>query len=172
VWLIWRKKGTGHQPIRLDEAIREALCFGWIDSAVRPAGDGKSALLFTPRRPGSTWSRLNKQRVAALTAQGRMADAGRRVVAAAQGDGSWYALDAVENLHVPDDLAQALAACPAAQVNFSGFAPSTRKLTLWWIESAKRPQTRARRIAETVRLAADNRTVADRRTRDATSNCP
>jgi uncharacterized protein YdeI (YjbR/CyaY-like superfamily) len=64
VWLIWRKKGTAHQPIGLDEAIREALCFGWIGSTVRPVDNGTSALLFTPRRPGSPRSRLNKQPVA------------------------------------------------------------------------------------------------------------
>lgn len=162
VWLIWHKKSTGHQPVSLDEAIQEALCFGWIDSTVRPVGGGKSALLLTPRRPGSTWSRRNKQRVASLTAEGRMTDAGRRVVDAAKRDGSWNALDAIEDLRVPDDLAQALAACPTAQANFSAFAPSTRKLTLWWIESARRPQTRARRVAETVQLAARNRTVAHR----------
>jgi uncharacterized protein YdeI (YjbR/CyaY-like superfamily) len=162
VWLIWHKKSTGYQPIGLDQAIREALCFGWIDSTVRPVGNGKSALRFTPRRAGSTWSQPNKQRVASLTAEGRMTDAGRRVVDAAKRDGSWNAPDAIEDLHVPDDLAQALAAVPAAQANFSAFAPSARKLTLWWIESARRPQTRARRVAETVQLAADNRTVANR----------
>ncbi|HEU4422280.1 MAG TPA: YdeI/OmpD-associated family protein [Pilimelia sp.] len=172
VWLIWRKKRTGHQPISLDEAVREALCFGWIDSTVRPVGDGKSALLFTPRRPGSTWSRLNKQRVTALAAEGRMTDAGLRVVDTAKRDGSWNALDAVEDLRVPDDLAQALTAYPTAQANFSAFAPSTRKLTLWWIESAKRPHTRARRIAETVQLAADNRTVADRSRSPSRSSHP
>ena len=163
VWLIWHtKKGPRVQLITLDEAISEALCFGWIDSSMRPVGNGKSALLFTPRRPGSTWSRLNKQRVKFLTAQGLMTDAGRKVLAAARRDGSWNALDAIENLLVPDDLARALAACPTALANFRAYPPSTRKIALWWVESAKRPETRTRRVAETVRLAAENRSVVNR----------
>jgi uncharacterized protein YdeI (YjbR/CyaY-like superfamily) len=162
VWLIWHKKGTRRQGITLDEAVEEALCFGWIDSRLRPLTDGRSALRFTPRKPNSIWSRRNKQRVAALAAAGLMTDAGRRVVAAAKQDGSWDALDAVEDLRVPDDLALALAGNPAAEANFQAFTPSARKVALWWITSAKRPQTRARRVAETVRLAAEHRTVADR----------
>jgi uncharacterized protein YdeI (YjbR/CyaY-like superfamily) len=162
VRLIWHTKASGQQRITLDEAVSEALCFGWIDSTVRRLGGGRSALLFTPRRPGGTWSRLNKQRVTALVAQGLMTEAGQRVVDAAKRDGSWHALDAVDDLLVPDDLATALHALPAAERNFAASPPSTRKLALAWIGSAKRPQTRATRIAETVRLAADNRTVADR----------
>ena len=119
VWLIWHKKGTGRQRITLDEAVEEALCFGWIDSTLQPLGDGRSALRFTPRKPNSTWSRRNKQRVESLAAAGLMTDAGRKVVEAAKRNGSWDALDAVEDLRVPDDLALALAANPAAEANAS-----------------------------------------------------
>jgi uncharacterized protein YdeI (YjbR/CyaY-like superfamily) len=162
VRLIWHTKASGQQRISLDEAVSEALCFGWIDSTVRRLGGGRSAVLFTPRRTGGTWSRLNKQRVARLVAQGLMTAAGQRVVDAAKRDGSWHALDAIDDLRVPDDLAAALRALPAAERNFFAHPPSTKRLALWWIASAKRPQTRATRIAETVRLAADNRSVADR----------
>jgi uncharacterized protein YdeI (YjbR/CyaY-like superfamily) len=161
VWLIWHTKASGQQRISVDDAVSEALCFGWIDSTVRRLEGGRSAVLFTPRRPGGTWSRRNRQRVAALAAQGLMTEAGQRVVDAAKRDGSWRALDAIDDLLVPDDLAGALRAAPAAATNFSTFAPSTRRLALWWIASAKRPQTRATRIAETVRLAAENRSVAE-----------
>lgn len=162
-WLIWRKKrADGAQPLTLDEAVREALCFGWIDSTLRPLGNEKSALLFTPRRPRSIWSRSNKQRVESLIAAGLMTDAGQRVIDTAKRDGSWSSLDAVEELRVPDDLGQALAADPDAKRNFDAFTPSPKKNVLWWIESAKRPQTRAKRIAETVRLAAQNATMTSR----------
>lgn len=159
IWLIWRKKSSGAQPLTLDEATQEALCFGWIDSTLRPLDNEKSALMFTPRRPRSTWSRLNKERVAWLIAAGLMTEAGRAVIDAAQQDGSWSTLDAIEELRVPDDLEQALAANADAQRNFDALTPSAKKNALWWIESAKRPQTRARRVAETVRLAAQNATV-------------
>ena len=165
IWLIWRKKRAGAQPLTLDEAVQEALCFGWIDSTLRPLGNEKSALRFTPRKPGSIWSRLNKQRVESLIAAGLMTDAGHKVVDAAQRDGSWGALDAVEKLRVPDDLMQALAADPGARRNFDAFTASAKKQALWWIESAKRPPTRARRIAEVVRLAAQNASVTSRRSR-------
>jgi uncharacterized protein YdeI (YjbR/CyaY-like superfamily) len=91
-----------------------------------------------------------------------MTDAGQRVVEAAKRDGSWEALDAVEDLRVPDDLALALAGNPVAEANFQAFTASARKAALWWITSAKRPETRAKRVAETVRLAAENLTVAGR----------
>lgn len=161
VWLILRKKHAG-QPLTLDEAVREALCFGWIDSTLRPVDGEKSALKFTPRRPGSIWSRSNKERVESLIAAGLMTEAGQKAIDAAKNDGSWIALDAVEALRVPDDLEKALAADPRARQNFEAFTPSVRKNALWWIESAKRPRTRAERVAETVRLAALNLPVTSR----------
>ena len=147
--------------VSLDEAVREALCFGWIDSTLRPLDETRSQLLFTPRRAGSTWSRPNKLRVADLVAQGMMAEAGLRVVKAAKRDGSWDALDTVEALQIPQDLAQALAANAEARENFDPLAPSAKKQYLWWIESAKRPGTRASRIEKTVQLAAMNRALTD-----------
>lgn len=156
IWLIWRKKRGGAQPLTLDEAVQEALCFGWIDSRLQPLSREKSALKFTPRKPGSTWSRLNKKRVESLIAGGLMTGAGQRAIDAAQQDGSWSMLDSIEELRVPQDLEQALAASPDARKNFDALTPSAKKNALWWIESAKRPQTRALRVAQTVRLAAQN----------------
>jgi uncharacterized protein YdeI (YjbR/CyaY-like superfamily) len=109
-----------------------------------------------------TWSHANKARVESLTSQGLMTDAGLRAVAAAQQDGSWSALDDVEALRIPEDLARALGADPQARRSFERFTASAQKATLWWVIGAKRSETRARRIAELVRLAADNRTILQR----------
>jgi uncharacterized protein YdeI (YjbR/CyaY-like superfamily) len=127
VWLIWHSKRSGRQCISVEEAVLEALCFGWIDSRLRRLHDGTSALLFTPRQPSGTWSRLNKQRVESLIASGLMTEAGLRAVETAQRNGSWSALDPVEELELPDDLSAAFAADPLARRNFDAFPPSTRK---------------------------------------------
>jgi len=162
VWLILRKREAGRRPLTLDDAIEEALCFGWIDSTLRPVDDERLMLRFTPRRAGSTWAASNKRRVARLIAQGSMTDAGMRVIDAARSDGSWDSLDAVEALQIPDDVARALAANPQAEASFTRLAPSARKQFLWWIQTAKRPETRAPRIAETVRLASQQLTLTSR----------
>ncbi len=154
IWLVWHKRRVGPQPITLEEVIQETLCFGWVTGRVRPIDDERSALLCTPRRRGSIWSKANKQRVADLIQQGLMTDAGQRVIEAAKRDGSWHSLDAVEELRVPADLAQALAADPAAEADFNALTASDRKGLLWWIESAKRPETRKRRVEATVRRSS------------------
>ena len=163
VWLVSHNKRSGRQELTVAAAVEEALCFGWIDSRLHPIDDETSALLFTPRRPRGTWSRLNKERVASLTAKGLMTPAGLRAVEVAQQNGSWTALDSVEALEVPPDLARALDARPEARAHFDAFSPSARKSALWWIESAKRAETRASRVAATVDLAARNLTVDERR---------
>ena len=162
VWLIWHAKRSGRQRISVDEAVLEALCFGWIDSRLRRLQDGTFALLVTPRKPSGTWSRLNKQRVESLIASGLMTEAGMRAVETARRNGAWNVLDPVEELQVPDDLSAAFAADPSARRNFEAFPPSTQKMALWWVISAKRPVTRAKRVAETVRLAAKNVPITER----------
>ena len=112
--------------------------------------------MFSPRQPGSAWSKLNKQRVERLIAQGLMAPAGREKIEAAQRDGSWSALDAVEELTLPDDLVAALEANPAARDHFQAFPASSKKNILWRIAGAKRPGTRRKRIEEPAALAAQN----------------
>jgi uncharacterized protein YdeI (YjbR/CyaY-like superfamily) len=155
-WLVNYRKATGKTAVSYDEAVEEALAFGWIDSKANPLDGERYLQMFTPRRPGSPWSRSNKERVARLERDGRMTPAGRALVEAAKRDGSWTKLDAVENLEVPPDLAEALAAHPRAEKHFAAFSPSARRHILGWIANAKRPETRAKRIAETVRLAAEN----------------
>ncbi len=157
VWLVYYKKGSGRPRVDYGDAVEEALCAGWIDSRPNALDAERSTQLFSPRKPRSPWSRLNKRRVESLIAAGLMRPAGLAVVEAARADGSWSAYDATEDLTVPDDLASALAADPAAHANFDLFPPSSKKNILWWISSAKRPETRAKRVAETVRLAAENK---------------
>ena len=108
IWLVTWKKGSGQPHLPYNDIVEEALCFGWVDSRPRSIGADRSALLVTPRKPSSNWSRLNKQRVAKLTAAGLMRPAGLAAVAAAQANGSWDALDQVEDLTEPVDLAAPL----------------------------------------------------------------
>ena len=157
VWLITYKKATGMPRMEYDEAVEEALCFGWVDSKPNKLDDERSLLWFAPRKPGTGWSKPNKERVARLIAAGLMAPAGLAKVEAAQADGSWNALDAVEALELPADLEQALTVDPAAQRYWDAFPRSVKRGILEWIASAKTPSTRARRVDETVRLAAENR---------------
>ncbi|HSK26987.1 MAG TPA: YdeI/OmpD-associated family protein [Jiangellales bacterium] len=154
VWLVSWRSSTGRGSVPYEAAVEEALCFGWVDSTVRVLDEERSAQLMTPRKPSSTWARTNKERVERLLAAGRMAPAGIAAVEVAKANGSWTVLDSVEAMEVPDDLAAALDAEPGARAAFDGFSPSRRKGILWWVKSAKRAETRQRRIAETARLAA------------------
>jgi uncharacterized protein YdeI (YjbR/CyaY-like superfamily) len=156
VWLITFKVGTGKPRISYDESVEEALCFGWVDSKPRKLDDERSMLWFAPRKLRSGWSKPNKERVGRLLAAGLMVPAGLAKVAAAQKDGSWFALDAVEALEIPDDLRLALQALPPAAINFDAFPRSAKRGILEWIQNAKRAPTRAARIEETTRLAARN----------------
>lgn len=164
VWLITYKKATGQPRVEYDDAVEEALCFGWIDSKPNKLDDDRSMLWFAPRKPGTGWSRPNKQRVERMIAAGLMAPAGLAKVEAAQQDGSWSALDAVEALEIPPDLESALAANPLAQQHWDDFPRSVKRGILEWIANAKRPETRARRVAETAELAAQNKRANQWRT--------
>ncbi len=152
VWLVLGK-GSG-AGLTLDEAVDEALCFGWIDSLPRKLDAARWMLLVSPRKRGSPWSRVNKARVARLIAAELMAPPGAARIAGARADGSWDVYEVAESLAEPGDLLAALAAVPGAADAWAGFAPSARKGILWWIAQAKAPATRARRVAETARLAA------------------
>ncbi len=156
VWLITYKKTAGKPTISYEESVEEALCFGWVDSKGSKLDDERTMLWFAPRKAGSGWSRPNKERVERLIAAGRMTPAGLAKIKAAQADGSWTLLDAVENLEVPDDLAAEFARYPDARAHFDAFPRSARRGILEWIVQAKRPETRAKRIAETARLAQEN----------------
>lgn len=156
VWLISYKKATGKPRFDYDEAVEEALCFGWIDSKPNKLDEERSLLWFAPRKPGTGWSKLNKERVERLIQQGLIMPAGLAKVEAAKADGSWNALDAIEALEIPPDLEQALIAYEAAKQNFAAFPKSVKRGILEWIASAKKPETRAKRVEETARLAARN----------------
>lgn len=156
-WLVSFKKATGKTAMTYDEAVEQALCFGWVDSLPRKLDAERSMLLFTPRKPTSRWSRPNKERVARMEAAGQMTPAGRSLVEAAQANGSWTALDDVENLVVPDDLADALRELPGAAENWEGFPRSTRRGILEWLLDAKRPATRSKRIAQIAGDAAEGK---------------
>ena len=149
IWLVSWKARAGKPAISYEDAIEEALCYGWVDSTYRSLDEERGMLWYSPRRNGSFWAASNKKRVARLEAQGRMTDAGRAAIAAAKADGSWSLLESVEALLVPDDLAAALDASPGARHRWDDFAPTARRAYLLWIATAKRAETRARRVRET-----------------------
>lgn len=156
VWLISYKKATGKPRFEYEESVEEALCFGWVDSKPGKLDEERSMLWFAPRKVGSGWSKPNKERVEKLIKTGLMAPARLAKVEAAKQDGSWNALDAVEALEIPPDLAKALAKNKTAKEYFDAFPRSVKRGILEWISNAKKPETRARRIEETVTKAEQN----------------
>ena len=154
IWLVTFKKASGGPHVPYDDVVEEALAHGWVDSQARRLDERRSRLLMTPRRPASSWSRANKQRIERLSAAGLMTPAGLAAVEVAKASGAWSALDDVEELREPDDLRAALDADPAARRHWDAFPRSTKRGILEWIGSARRAETRARRVGETARLAA------------------
>ncbi|WP_232066236.1 YdeI/OmpD-associated family protein [Hymenobacter sp. BT18] len=157
VWLVYFKKHAGQPSVTYPEAVEEALCFGWIDSHPRKLDADRTQLLFTPRKPKSGWIKVNKERLERLEAAGLLMPAGLAAIERARQNGAWESLDAAEAGTVPGDLASALAANAAAAQCFAAFSPSARKMLLTWVLAAKQPATRARRVAEVVRMAALNK---------------
>jgi len=160
-WLVtWRR---GHGPV-LDygEAVEEALCFGWVDSRGGKFDERRTKLYFAPRKPNSQWSASNKERVQRLIASGQMRAAGVAAIERAKENGSWTALDEVEQGIVPPDLAAAFEANPPSAARFAAFPWSARREILVWIASAKRPGTRTARITETAVRAARNERATQR----------
>jgi uncharacterized protein YdeI (YjbR/CyaY-like superfamily) len=156
IWLVSYKKATGRQSFDYEESVEEALCFGWIDSRGNKLDDERTMLWFAPRKAGSKWAKPNKERVAKLIKAGLMAPAGLAKVEAAKKDGAWNALDSVDALEIPPDLAKALSKNKTAREYFETFPRSVKRAILEWILNAKRPETRAKRIEETVTLAEKN----------------
>ena len=157
VWVITFKKATGKFRLEYDEMVEEALCYGWVDSKPGKLDDERTMLYFAPRKPGSNWSKPNKERVAKLLEAGLMRPPGLAKVEAAKRDGTWTALDGVEALEVPADLERALKALPNAFEHFVAFPRSAKRGILEWILNAKKPETRAKRVEETATLAAENK---------------
>ena len=150
------KKGNPVTSLTYDDAVEEGVAFGWIDSTSGKLDEHRYTVQFTPRKRGSVWAKSNKERVARLSADGRMTPAGVAAVESAQADGSWDLLNGVDDLIVPPDLATMLGTAGAA-ASFATLSASQRRQALYWIASAKRPETRGKRIAETVRAVREGR---------------
>ena len=149
VWLVTWKRASGRPVLTYEDAVTEALAFGWVDSKGGKVDADRTMLWFTARKRGSGWARPNKRRIEELEATGLMTDAGRRVVDAAKADGSWTLLDDVEDLVVPPDLAAAFDAVPGSREHWEAFPRSAKRGILEWIVQAKTAPTRAKRIADT-----------------------
>ncbi|WP_077919487.1 YdeI family protein [Spirosoma sp. 209] len=156
VWLKIYKKSSGMPSVTYDQAVDEALCYGWIDSTSGRGDEQYYLQFFARRKPKSNWSRVNKNKVAALTAAGLMTEAGQAMIDLARKTGTWTALDAVEDLICPPDLQTALEANPTARTYFEAFPRSAKRALLEWLLNAKTEQTRARRIDDIVSKAERN----------------
>jgi uncharacterized protein YdeI (YjbR/CyaY-like superfamily) len=151
------KKHVARPSVTLAEAVEEALCFGWIDGHLQRIDDESHALRFTPRGRRSVWAQSNKDRVERLIREGKMTPAGLAAVEAAKASGEWEAASAREEVGVvPEDLVRALREGEAYET-FTSLPPSHRKQYLYWVDDAKRDETRQRRIAETVRRVREGR---------------
>lgn len=156
VYLIFFKVKNNQPSMRWEEAVKVAICFGWIDSTVKSLGKGKRQQYFCPRNPKSTWSQLNKQYVEELDFKGLIHKSGYRMIELAKESGKWSEMDDVENLIVPKDLQKAFNTNPEAYANYTKFSPSYRKSYLSWLHTAKRQATRDKRITEIIDLCKAN----------------
>lgn len=152
---VSRKRGTTTE-LTYEDAVLEGLSFGWIDSTTHKLDEQRMSILFTRRKPTSTWSRSNKERVERLTREGRMMPAGMAAVEVAKRNGSWTLLDEIDSLAVPPELSEALATAGATAA-WEAASASQRKMALYWIASAKRPDTRKRRLEAVVEAARTGR---------------
>jgi len=157
VWLIMYKMQSGTPSVYYKEAVEEALCFGWIDSKPNKRDDKSYYQYFAQRNSKSKWSKINKDKIEELIQQGLMTAAGLAIIETAKQNGAWIALDEVEQIIIPADLQQAFNKNKMAWMNFNAFPRSVKKGILDWISSAKKPETRLKRITETVTQAGENR---------------
>jgi uncharacterized protein YdeI (YjbR/CyaY-like superfamily) len=157
VSLVIARKKSGKPGISYAEAVEEALSFGWIDSRTNKLDEFSYLLHFSPRQAGGTWAKSNQERVEKLIKQGLMTAAGLKVVKASRKDGSWNRLQDVENLVIPPDLARHLTQNYVADKYFQSWSDSVKKQVLWYLKSAKRPETREKRIAQIIASAERNR---------------
>ena len=157
VWLVVWKKHTGKPALKYSDTVDLALAFGWIDSRTNRLDDQRATRWFCPRNPTSPWSRINRAKIARLVQEGRLQPAGQALVDAARANGAWTISDEIEDLVIPDDLAEALQSNPSAETHFARFSASAKRNILWWIKSARTAPTRTRRITTTVERAAENR---------------
>lgn len=156
VYLIFYKIDNPEPSMRWEEAVKVALCFGWIDSTVKSLGNGKRRQYFCPRKPKSVWSALNKKYVKELISSNLMHESGIEIIKIGKQNGSWFALDDVENGIIPIDLQTAFNKNKNAFDNYKNFSPSYRKSYLYWLNQAKRKVTRVKRITEIINLCEQN----------------
>lgn len=156
LWVVTYKKASGVAAPTYDEMVKVALSFGWIDSVPGKVDVQRSKLYFSPRKKGSGWSAPNKRRIKELLDEGKMKPSGLAVLETAKKDGSWGKLDKTESAEIPKDLLSAFRKHAGSKKNFEVFPPGVRKQILQWIEQAKTPPTREKRITETASLAAKN----------------
>lgn len=159
IWLILYHKNSVTPCINYNDAVEEALCFGWIDSVKYKRETESAYQMFTPRKAKSIWSKLNKERVDRLTNAGLMTDAGQKLIDVAKQNGTWDTLNDIDNETIPEDLQKLFSKNKIAKLNFEAFSSSAKKVILYWIQSAKRPVTRANRISATIAAAAENKKV-------------
>ncbi len=169
-WLVSWKATVGRPRMTYEEAVVEALAYGWIDGQASTLDAERSMQWFAPRRRGSGWSRPNKDRVARLEREGRMTEAGRLVIERARADGTWTLFDDAENLVVPEDLDAAFGAHPGSREQWDAFPPSARKAILGWIALAKTAATRERRVVRTAEAAAVGERANQWRPKDQSSS--
>lgn len=156
IWVIFYKTATKIPSLSWSNAVDEALCFGWIDSTKRTIDEKSYMQYFSKRKPNSNWSKINKEKIEQLTQDGKMTKAGFASVETAKENGSWTLLDDVEALIVPKDLNDALTKLKGASDHFDAFSKSTKKILLYWVISAKRAETRQKRILEIAQNAEEN----------------
>lgn len=156
VYLIFYKVENPEPSMRWEEAVKVALCFGWIDSTVKSLGNGKRRQYFCKRNTKSVWSALNKRYIVELTKANLMQDSGFAIIEIGKQNGSWTALDSVEKGIIPEELQQAFNKNPIAFKNYNNFSPSYRKSYLYWLNQAKREATKKKRIAEIIKLCNAN----------------
>lgn len=156
VYLVFYKLETKIATMRWEEAVKVALCFGWIDATVKSLGGGKRIQYFTHRNPKSSWSALNKKHVKELEKDGLIHESGWKMIDLAKKTGTWTAMDDVENGIIPDNLQKAFDKNPKAFENFKNFSKGYRKSYLSWLHSAKRDATKEKRIVEIIRLCEAN----------------
>jgi len=156
VHLVFYRVDSGKESMRWEEAVQVAICYGWIDSTVKRLDDERRRQMFTPRKDKSVWSKVNKTYIEKLIAEDLMHESGLKKIETAKQNGSWESLDSVENMEIPNDLAIAFSQNKMALDNYNSFSPSYRKSYLYWLNQAKREETRNTRIAEIIRLCEQN----------------
>jgi Uncharacterized protein conserved in bacteria len=156
LWLIVYHKSSATPSVYYDEIVEECLCFGWIDSKPNKRDHESFYLYLAQRKPKSVWSKINRGRVEKLIEAGKMKPAGMKMVELAKATGTWTILEASEKRIIAPDLQKAFDRNKTAFKNFKAFSPSAQQIILEWVRQAKRPETRQKRIKETVSMAAKN----------------